>query len=112
MHFTLTGNVNLKNCINWADNNPHDVFANPLHVEKVTVWCGITSTFILGPSYFDEVIDVDQQTCTLTSARYLDMLTHYAISELQRQKSLSEVVLMQDGVPPQVGSSIKRPLSQ
>ena len=48
-HFTLTGNVNSKNCIYWADNNLHDVFASPLHDVKVTVWFGITSTFIIGP---------------------------------------------------------------
>ena len=40
------------------------------------------------------------------------MLTHYAIPELQRQNSLSEVVWMQDGAPPYVGSSVKRFLSQ
>ena len=40
------------------------------------------------------------------------MLIHYAIPALQRQNVLSEVVLMQDGAPPHVGSSIKRLLSQ
>ena len=47
-HFTVTGNVNSKKCVHWADNNPHDVFASPLHHEQVTVWCGITSMFIFG----------------------------------------------------------------
>ena len=35
VHFTLTGNINSKNCVYWADNYPHD--ASPLHDEKVTV---------------------------------------------------------------------------
>ena len=81
-HFILTGNLNSKNCAHWADNNPHGVFASPLHDEKVTMWCIITSTFILGPYFFEEVTDGYLQTCTVTSARYLDMLTHYAILEL------------------------------
>ena len=98
----LTGNVNSKNCVH---NNPHDLFASPLHYKKVTVWCGITSSFILGPYFFEEVTVGDLQMCTVTSAHYLDMLTHHAISELQRQNALSEVVRIQDGIPPHVGSS-------
>ena len=78
----------------------------------MTVWCGITSTFILGPYFFEEVTAGDLQTCTVTSARYLDMLTRYAIPALQRQNALSEVVWMQDGAPPHIGSSVKRVLSQ
>ena len=78
--------------------------ASPLRDEKVTVMCSITSTSILGPYFFEKVTDGDLQTCTVTSARYLDMLTHYSIPELQRQNALSEVVWMQDGSPPEVGS--------
>ena len=88
MHFTLTGNVNLKNCVPWADNNPQNVFAIPLHDEKTTVWCGITSTFTLSSYYFQENTDGDLQTCKVASAHYLDTLTHYAIPELQRQNAL------------------------
>ena len=88
------------------------MFTSPLQDEKVTVWCGITRTFILGPYFFEEVTDGDLQTCTVTSARYLDMLTHYAIPELQRQNALSEVLWMQDGAHSHVGSSVKGLLSQ
>ena len=101
-HFTLTGNVNRKNCVHWAGNNPHDVFVSSLHDEKVTVWCGITSTFILAPYFFEEVTDGDLKTCTVMSVLYLHMLTHYAIPELHRQNALSEVVWIQDGTPPHV----------
>ena len=59
VHFMLTGNVNSKNYVHWADNNPHDVFASLSHNEKVAVWYGIMSMFILGPYFFEEVIDDD-----------------------------------------------------
>ena len=72
----LFGNVNLKNCVHWVDNNPHRVLTSPLHDEKVTMWCGISSTFILSPYFFEEVTDGNLQTCTVTSAYYEDMLTH------------------------------------
>ena len=72
------------------------------------MWCGITRSFFLGPYFFEEVPDGDLQTCTVTNACYLDMLTYYAIPELQRQNALSEFVWMQDGDPPHVGFSVKR----
>ena len=101
-----------KNCAYWVDNNPHDVFATTLHDVNVIVWCGITCTFILGPYFFEEVTDGDLRTCTVTKACYLDILTHYAIPDLQRQNALSEVVWMQDVTSPHVGPSVKRLLSQ
>ena len=73
-HFTLTGNVNSKNCVHWADKNPHVVFATLLHDENV--WCGTTVTFILGPYFFEEVVDGDQHTCTITLSRHVNSLCH------------------------------------
>ena len=55
VHFTLTGNVNSINSVHWVDNNPHDVFVISVHDEKVTLWCGKRSIFILGPCFFAEV---------------------------------------------------------
>ena len=108
-HFTREKILNKSgNWVHWEDNNPHDVLAPPLHDEKVSVWCGITCTFILGPYFFKEVTDGDLQTCTVTSARYLDMLTHYVISETQLQNALSDVVCLQDGTPPHIGPLAKR----
>ena len=72
----------------------------------------MTSTFILDSYFFEEVTDGDRETCTVTSTRYLDILNHYAIPELQRQNALSEVVWMQDGSPPHVGSTVKGLLNQ
>lgn len=74
VHFLLTDDVNSKNCPHWADSNPHEVIAFPLHEEKVTVWCGITSNFILGSYVLEEVIP-QSETCTVTSSPYLEILT-------------------------------------
>lgn len=44
-HLSFTGNVSLKNCMHWADNNSHDVAAIPLYKGKLTVYnCCITSS--------------------------------------------------------------------
>ena len=68
-HFTLTGNLNLKNCAHWADNNKHDVFASPLHDEKMTVWCNLMNAFTLGSYFFEEKTDICkrvQNECSLS----------------------------------------------
>ena len=69
------------------------------------------SAFILGHYFFEEVNDGDHQMCTVTSARYLDKLTHYAIPELQLENALSEIEWMQDGTHPHVEPSVKRLLT-
>ena len=51
-HFTLKGQVNMRNCVIWASENPHAFSETPLHDQKITVWCGFTSNFIIGPYFY------------------------------------------------------------
>ncbi|KFM61629.1 hypothetical protein X975_19447, partial [Stegodyphus mimosarum] len=83
-HFSLTENVNSKNCVHWGDENPHDVSPAPLHKAKVTVWYGIASTFILGPHFFEEATSTNIKTCSITSAWYTTVLQNYIIPELHQ----------------------------
>ncbi|GIY84364.1 transposable element tc3 transposase [Caerostris extrusa] len=53
-HFTLSGAVNTHNCRVWTTENPHAFVEVPLQQPKVTVWCGFTADFIIGP-FFEEV---------------------------------------------------------
>lgn len=48
-HFHLEGAVNTHNCRIWAATNPHAFLQIPLHSSHVTVWCGFTATFSVGP---------------------------------------------------------------
>lgn len=111
-HFSLTGNVNSKNCVHWADENPHDVAPVPLHEAKVTVWCGIASTFVLGPYFFEEVTSNGMQTCSITGPRYKTMLQNYVIPELQQRNVVNDIVWMQDGAPPHVATCVRQVLQQ
>lgn len=36
-HFSMTGNLNSKNYVDWVDPNRYDVVALPLHEEKVSL---------------------------------------------------------------------------
>ncbi|GFW45602.1 transposable element tc3 transposase [Trichonephila clavipes] len=71
-HFTLNGSINTKNCVHWGETNPHAVAPVPLFDAKVTVWCGITATFVLGPFFFEETTPTGPATCSVTGSRLLD----------------------------------------
>ncbi|GBM94799.1 hypothetical protein AVEN_69354-1 [Araneus ventricosus] len=48
----LQGSVNTQNCRIWERENPFQMQQLPLHSRKVTVWCGFTAAFIVGPFFF------------------------------------------------------------
>lgn len=54
-HFHLVGAINTHNCRKCREENPHPVLQVPLYSQKVTVWCGSTTEFILGPLFFEEL---------------------------------------------------------
>ena len=70
-HFHLKSEVNKQNYRIWASENPRVIHEHPLHALKVTVWCGITSSRIIGPYFFE---DVDGNTVTVNGNRYRQML--------------------------------------
>ena len=63
----------------WADTNPHELHERPLHSPKVTVWCAISSTGIVGPWFFEENV----VTVTVNSDRYVNMLEDFFFHELK-----------------------------
>ncbi|GFW07462.1 uncharacterized protein TNCV_3915951 [Trichonephila clavipes] len=111
-HFTLNGSINTKNCVHWGETNPHAVAPVPLFDAKVTVWCGITATFVLGPFFFEETTPIGPATCSVTGSRYAAMLKNYVLPELRRRNALNDIVWMQDGAPPHIARSVKRLLDQ
>jgi hypothetical protein len=52
VYFELSGFVNRQNMQYWSDNNPHRLHGKPLHSERVTVWCRISTVGIIGPYFF------------------------------------------------------------
>lgn len=80
-----------------------------LHLDewKVTVWCGITRTFILCPDFFEEVTAAGLQNVHVKNARYLEMLTNCVIPILQQWNALADAVWIEYGTPPYGWSSVK-----
>jgi len=50
-HFHLSGFVNKQNFRYWSHANPRTLHEKPLHSQKVTVWCAMLASGIIGP-YF------------------------------------------------------------
>ncbi|GBO01225.1 hypothetical protein AVEN_35484-1 [Araneus ventricosus] len=88
---------NTQNCRIWATENPFGRQPVPLHSEKVTVWYGLTASFIVAPFFFKEVGPV---TCTVTGVHYESLLRKLVIPTLQQRASVCSTIFMQDGAPP------------
>ena len=59
-HFHLSGYVNKQNCRYWSPTNPETLHQDPLHSPKVTVWCAVSPTTIIGRYFFQD--DAGQTT--------------------------------------------------
>ena len=75
-HFQLSGHVNKQNMRFWASEQPHEYTERPLHVDRVTVWCAISSNGIIGPYTFSD---------TVNSERYLSLLRSKFMPALRRR---------------------------
>ena len=71
-HCELNGRINSHNSVHWGTERPREVLQTPLHSPKVTVWCALSSSGILGPYFFQE----NGVTVTVTGDRYRRMLSH------------------------------------
>jgi len=94
-HFHLSGYVNKQNYRYWAHENPQQLHQRPLHSERLTVWCGITSFGVLGPYFFE---DNKGAAVTVTSERFVALLRNFCEPEsCCRGIDLSSVWFQQDG---------------
>lgn len=90
-HFWLDGYVNRQNYRIWGTEKPEVLVTKPLHPQKVTVWCGLCSQFIIGPFFIEESIDGE---------RYGDLLEDRIIPELEQEGATETYHFQQDGAPP------------
>ncbi|GBM95098.1 hypothetical protein AVEN_3702-1 [Araneus ventricosus] len=81
-YFHLQGSANTQNCRIWARENPFQMPRLPLHSQKVTVWCGFTAAFIVGPFFFEEIGPSGPVTCIVNGTRYEYLLQNQLIPVL------------------------------
>ena len=94
-HVYLRSVPNKQNNREWLPEKPQASNAVPLHSPKVTVWCGITSSRVLGPYFFE---DDTGSAVTVTKERYVEMLEHFFIED--SHEICSETFFQQDGATP------------
>ncbi|GFW84945.1 uncharacterized protein TNCV_682331 [Trichonephila clavipes] len=111
-HFHLSGTVNTHNCRICDTENPRTFQEIPLHSPKVTVWCGFTATFVLGPFFFEETTCNGPVTCTVTARRYKNMLENFVAPQMLQHQCLDSITFMQDGAPPHIGLCVQQFLRQ
>lgn len=83
-HFWLNGYVNKQNCRIWSDENPQAYVETPLHPEKLTVWCALCATGIIGPYIFKN--DAGDRYRAMISDYLVNQLNNYDVQELWFQQ--------------------------
>lgn len=112
-HFSLQGDVSTHNCRIWVTSNPRVYTEKPLHSPKVTVWCGFTGSFIIGPLFFETQCPVNGwKTVTVNAQRYLTLLREKVVPCLREKDALSTVTFMQDGATSHTAIRVKEFLIQ
>ncbi|UYV70622.1 hypothetical protein LAZ67_8000048 [Cordylochernes scorpioides] len=87
-HFSLNGEFNIQNSRFWATENPRIFTEMPLYQPRVTVLCGFTSSFIIGPFFFEKSME--------------ELLKPFL------EKALSEITFMKVGGPPHISRGAKQ----
>ncbi|MEM8940500.1 MAG: hypothetical protein AAGC64_14275 [Bacteroidota bacterium] len=93
-HFHLKEKYNKQNTRIWCTENPWMVNEQPLHSQRVTVWCGMTSSEIIGPYFFE---DQNANTVTVKADNYGHMLLNFLIPRVH--ELYRDYWFQQDGAP-------------
>ena len=94
-HVYLQSTPNKQNNREWRLSRPENRISVPLHSAKVTVWCGLNSTKVFGPFFYQ---DPDTGApLTVTKERYTKMLMEIFPEDSEEVSSNS--IFMQDGAP-------------
>ena len=102
-----SGHIN-NNMHFWAQTQPHEHTHHPLSQEKVTVWCAIRWSGIIG-LYFCE--DENENRVTVDTDRYIALMWMKFILALRRKRGvdMNTVIYQQDRAPPHCSDSFGIP---
>jgi inhibitor of nuclear factor kappa-B kinase subunit alpha len=97
-HFLLSGHVCKQNMRFWANEQRHQIAEMPLHSDKVTVWCAMSSRGIIGPYVFSDTVNSD---------RYISLLNNKFLPELRKRSTdINSEWFMQDGATPHTANKV------
>jgi len=93
-HFHVSGFVNNQNFRYWSEANPRELHEKPLHSQKVTVWCPMSASGIIGPCFFE---NEPGNAVPVNADRYVEMLQNFFTPQLARFPVNENVLFQQDG---------------
>jgi hypothetical protein len=101
-NFHVSGAVNKQNFRYWSPENPGWASEEPLHSPKVVVWAAISAKRVIGPVFFDDVVNGE---------RYLAMLQTQLWPQLNRtERNITRFML--DGAPPHWARNVRQWLTE
>lgn len=83
-HFKLSRSVDMHSCTYWASENSHVIMQSQLYQQGVTVWPGVSSSGIIGPSFFGK---------TVTATNCLETLQTAVFTVLQQEDDVHVIYL-------------------
>ncbi|GBN87743.1 hypothetical protein AVEN_240988-1 [Araneus ventricosus] len=109
-YFHLQDSVYTQNCRIRASENPFQMQPLPVHSQKVTVWCGFTTAFIVGHFFFEDT--VPSGPVPLQSMGHgMNLLRNQLIPALQQRGCVDGTIFMKDGAPPHIVALVKQLLN-
>ena len=103
--FHVGGFVNRHNCHYWGTNetDPKQTVERMQTRPKVTVWCGMTASKIIGPYVLRN---------TMNAERYLHMLDSFVWPTVSGWDNIDDLIFMPDGAPPHFALTVRAWLDQ
>jgi hypothetical protein len=84
--FHLSGYINSQNTRVWAEENPYEIHTEPLHSEKIGVWCALFRRRNIGPKFFHQIV---------TTEVFLNLFSEFVNQLIDNE--LTEGYFQQDG---------------
>ncbi|GBL94007.1 hypothetical protein AVEN_76723-1 [Araneus ventricosus] len=94
-----------------ADLPKREAFVLQFLARMVTVWCGFTAAFIVGPFFFEEIGPSCPVTCTVNGTRFESLLRKQLHPAQQQHGRVDSTIFMQDGSPPHIATPLKQLLN-
>ena len=93
-HLHVSGFVNKQNFRYRSQANPRAPHEKPLHSQKVTVWCAMSASGIIGPYFFENEAG---KAVIVNADCYVEMLQNFFNPQLSRFPVNEDTLFKQDG---------------
>ena len=101
--FKTNGHVNRHNSVYWCDTNPFQILQKDVNAPGITVWCGLSSSGLVGPYFFEG---------TVNGESYLKLLKEQVWPILSEREDIHKLHFQQDGAPPHYATKVREWLDE